>query len=300
MKYANPDMLVRIAQGDAYGMSCEYVKMPEHSATYEKAHQFLRYVGHPVLLHRPGWYTDDTQMSVAVAECLIERDLTEASFADHFVHCFKRDWRDGYARHFQAFLESVSDGADFRRRIKPDSDKNGACMRAVPIGVLADPKEVIEVASRQAALTHNTPGGVFSAVAVALMSHFALHVDEPMSSLPEWLRRQTPNQLPRWDGSRVKDPGTGGTYDGVGMATARAVMTLVSERHSLIDIARTALVWGGDTDSVLAVAWGIASARMRGPLPEFFERDLENGQYGRDFLRQLGTRLMEEYSDGQG
>ncbi len=74
-------------------------------------------------------------------------------------------------------------------------------------------------------------------------------------------------------------------------------MTLVSERYTLLDIARTALVWGGDTDSVISIAWGIASARMNGDeLPYFFERDLENGTHGRDYLRSLGTILMKEYA----
>lgn len=299
MRHPNPEMLVRIAQGDAFGMACEYIKFPEHAASYETALEFRGYVPHPVLPVKAGQYTDDTQMSIAVAEVLLEREFTQASFADRFVHCFKRDWRDGYARHFQAFLESVPDGIEFRRQIKADSDKNGAAMRSVPLGVIADTDQLMEVASLQAKLTHNTAGGTLSSQLVALMSHFALYEQADLKNLPEWLAGFIPNTvIPRWDGSQVKDPKTGGAFDGVGMATARAVMTLVSERYSLVDIARTALVWGGDTDSVISIAWGIASCRMKEPPPQFFEDGLENGEYGRDFLRSLGARLMEEYKDG--
>jgi ADP-ribosylglycohydrolase len=308
-------MLLRIAQGDAYGMATEYIELPRDRLVQERALAFERYVKHPRHDVLAGKYTDDTQMSIAVAEVLLDetsarlrarskqdtsREATSArldpptltrELADAFVRCFQRDPRKGYSRGFQAFLESVKDASDFRRRVRNDSDKNGAAMRSVPIGVLHDPALVKRVAEVQAKITHDTPGGVLSSQAVALMSHFALHMDEPLSALPAWLDRELPAHLAPWDGAPVIGPG-------VGMNTARAVLTLVSQEESLLGIARRAIAWGGDTDSVLAIAWGVASARMREDLPEFFERGLEDGPYGRTFLRELGARLATAYARG--
>jgi hypothetical protein len=73
------------------------------------------------------------------------------------------------------------------------------------------------------------------------------------------------------------------------------VLTLVSEEKTLLDIAKKTIEWGGDTDSVLSIAWGIASTRMHEELPAFFEGGLENGPYGRTFLRDLGTKLMRRF-----
>lgn len=292
MRNPNPDMLLRIAQADAFGMAVEYVKLPEHQGLVDQALRMDRYLRHPTHGLAAGTYTDDTQMSIAVAEVLLGGDLSRQAFADAFVRVFWRDPRDGYARGFQAFLEKTRTGAEFLRTIRPDSDKNGAAMRSVPIGVLEDPAEVARVAEVQARLTHDTLGGVASAQAVALMSHYALHESAPMSELPRWLARQLklPRGFPRWEGDPVKGPG-------VGLATAMAVLTLVSEQPTLLDILRTAIEWGGDTDSVASVAWGIASARMREPLPEFFEVMLEPGRlYGPAFLRSLGSRLADAYN----
>jgi ADP-ribosylglycohydrolase len=289
MKYPNPLMLVRIAQGDAYGMGVEYIK-PEHEQLREQALRFEAYGQHPVHKLRPGQYTDDTQMSIAVSETLLgeadvlERSLGERPFADAFVRCFKRDPRDGYARGFQALLENVTDGADLLVKIDSRSDKNGAAMRAVPIGVLADTDDVIRVATQQAKITHDTPHGILAATRVALMSHYALWEEGPLSELPEWLVKLGVG-WGAWDGRPVAPPD-------VGMKTADAVGTLCMEEPTLLKIAERAIRWGGDVDTVLAIAWGIASARMREPLPGFFESDLENDAYGRDFLGVLGSRLM--------
>jgi ADP-ribosylglycohydrolase len=312
MKNPNSLMLLRIGQGDAYGHAVEYIKFPRDQHVYDKALLFNGYGKHPTHNLKPGQYTDDTQMSIAVAEVLIAEkalcmDLPTGAmsymdnfkrmhqaFADSFVGCFKRDPRDGYARGFQAFLEGVVDGQDFLARINPDSDKNGAAMRSVPLGVLPDPELVYYVAGEQAKLTHHTSGGTGASMLVGLMSHFALYQDSPLSQVREFVSKffgvGIRDLLILWPGGPVVGPG-------VGMATARAVMTLISTETTLLGIARKAIEWGGDVDSVLSIAWGIASARMDGAeLPPFFEGGLEDGAYGRDFLRDLGAKLMETYS----
>jgi len=291
MKNPNPKMLVRIAQGDAYGVACEYIKFPRDQATYDQAMKFESYGKHPTHKLVPGQYTDDTQMSLAVAETLLwKEDPTPPDFAEMFFRCFKRDWRDGYSRGFQAILEKVSSAEEMTSVLNPDSDKNGAAMRSVPIGVLPSPYHVLSIASMQAKITHNTEGGVNSSVLIAMLSHFALYHDEPFIDFPKWVKKYGVSApIPIWDGKPVTGPN-------VGMNTAHAVYTLVSREKSLMDIARRTIEWGGDTDSVLSLAWGIASTRMQDEkLPEFFDSGLENGTYGRTFLEGFGTRLMERF-----
>jgi ADP-ribosylglycohydrolase len=285
-------------------MATEFIKPPRDQAVQDKALQFTSYVKHPTHSLQPGQYSDDTQMAVAVTEVLLGLDYPKVSyhlqahkfelrlqFANAFVECFKRDPRDGYARSFQAFLGLVVDGNDFLQRIRPTSDKNGACMRAVPIGVISDLDTVEFIAKEQASITHNTEGGKQSALLVALMSHFALYVNEPFSKFQALLcdrLKVSPMRCPLWEKGRVIGPN-------LGMNTARAVMTLLMTETTLIGITRKAIEWGGDTDSVLAIAWGIASARMHDELPSFFERDLENGPYGRTYLAGLGEKLMQKF-----
>lgn len=303
----NDLMLLRIAQADAYAMATEYIKSPRDDAVLAEALKFERYVQHPTHLKvSPGMYSDDTQMSIGISEALLEGPpYTKEKFAEAFVRCFQRDRRDGYSRAFQSFLESVKDTKDFLNRIRPDSVKNGACMRAVPLGVLKDPSEVVEVAAIQAAVTHDTDEGIWSAQMVALMSHFALHTNEEFIWLDSYLRKHMPNRTATkgWIPTYIEHiPWTGrvGSRGGlnVARATVLAVYSLLVDpgRKNLMSILRQVIEWGGDTDSVAAIAWGIASTRMREEVPEFLEWGLEPGRkYGAYFLEDLGRRLMDDF-----
>jgi ADP-ribosylglycohydrolase len=290
MIHPNPLMLLRIAQGDAYAAAVEYVKPEEQKELFEQALRFERYLKNPTRSLEAGKYTDDTQMSIAVAETMIEGERSSRAFTDAFVRCFKRDPRDGYARGFQRFLWDVKDTDDFITNIKPFSDKNGAAMRAVPIGVLPDPKEIMVAAEANAYTTHRTPIGIWSSQAVALMSHFALYSDKRLLVM----------------GRFVEDYLPGFIRDVVDVAPDRvcapdlALKTIRAIYHGLMspgykDAMVRIINWNGDTDTVAAVVYGIGSARWKEELPPAIEYELEDGNYGRRFLIGLGEKLMERY-----
>ncbi len=309
MRNPNPKMLLRIAQGDAYAMAVEYCKRTEHPELFEAVLKFERFHKHPTH-HKlnPGMYTDDTQMSIAVTEALIrdasgcywQNYLTTETFARHFFEAFKRDPRDGYSRNFQEILERSKTLDELKANLVPDSNKNGACMRAVPLGVLC-PEEILTVAKAQAVVTHDTWGGIRSAQAVGLMSHFALYESGKFSNLPDYVASYLP------DLDFLSEPWRGGVGlqhsdphgRGIGINTVHAVMTLLIEQPSLMDILRQTVEWRGDTDSVAAVAWGIASARYPNEvIPDFMEQCLEatgNLKFGPSFLLDLGEQLMYYY-----
>lgn len=287
-------MLLRIGQADAFCVATEYLKFPRDQAIKDEALLFRKFGQHPKHLSlKPGMYSDDTQMSIAVAEVLISgRPFTREKFADAFVRCFKRDERKGYSQGFQGLLEEVHNGAELLALIHPDSDKNGAAMRAVPIGVLPTVEEVLEVAKVQAEITHSTPDGILSAQAVALMSHYALYQPTSFASLPVFMGEKLPEFLEAR--STIKwGPEAPVQGPRVGIKTAIAVYDLVTQYMTLLYMLRVIIQWGGDTDSVAAIAWGIASTRITDDVPEFMETTLEPGRkYGVEFLKNLGAQLM--------
>lgn len=304
----NPEMLVYIGIADAYAAATEYLKLPRDRALREEALRFAGYLRHGTHSHNAGAYTDDTEMSVANAQVLIEHvpPYSPKQFADAYVCEFNRGGRrKGYSRRFQQFLEEVRDGDEFLSRIDPRSDKNGAAMRAVPIGALSTVDDVLDVATLQARITHDTPEGRFSARAIALMSHYALYVGGQISMIAEYCCTFLPHEddcfkkliLPgkRWPGGPVMS--RGGTP--VAITTVQAVADLVTHSSSLMGILEQTIRWGGDTDSVAAIAWGIASTHYRhDALPEFMRRDLESGsdRTGTTYLRAVGTRLMAKFA----
>jgi ADP-ribosyl-[dinitrogen reductase] hydrolase len=134
-------MLIELAIGDAYGAGFEYAS----PHVVERHNDLSRYFQHPRHTLQPGAYTDDTQMSLAIAEAMVSGDrCTLVMLASRFVDAFQRDPRQGYAAAFHQFLLTVRDGKNFLARIRPDSDKSAAAMRAPPIGVFPSLEEVIE------------------------------------------------------------------------------------------------------------------------------------------------------------
>jgi ADP-ribosylglycohydrolase len=296
-------MLLRIAQGDAYAAAVEYCKRTEHAELFEEVLKFERYHKHPTH-HKlnAGMYTDDTQMSIAVSESLLQGPRRACVvFAQAFFEAFKRDQRDGYSRKFQEILEKSTSWQNMLELLQPDSNKNGAAMRSVPLGVLGDPATVMQVAQKCAIITHNTSGGVLSSQAVGLMSHFALHTSQSFADLPGYVAHYLPEL------NFLSEPWRGGVGlqhsdphgRGIGINTVHAVMTLLIEQPSLMDILRQTIEWRGDTDSVGAIAWGIASTRYPNEIiPDFMEYGLEaqgNLKYGPQFLLKLGDQLMKRY-----
>ena len=275
-------MLVEIAIGDAYGAGFEYAEPAP-----DRPNDLSRYSKHPRHDIAPGCYTDDTQMSLAVTEALIEHGAgaTALQFAEKFVLAFQRDPREGYAGRFWQFLQSVSDAADFAARIQPDSEKSGAAMRACPIGVLPDIASVLQVAERQARITHNTDGGVRSAQTAALATHYFLYRLGSKASLPRFLDAHIHGS---WS-----HPHTG-KVGGEGMTAVRAAITAIVAETSLSALLRRCVDFTGDVDTVAAVAMGAASCSEEfvADLPEVLFAGLESGAWGIDYLRAQDTRLM--------
>jgi ADP-ribosylglycohydrolase len=90
-------MLIEIAIGDAYGAGFEYA-----NPSPVRPNDLSRYVKHPRHGTDPGCYTEDTQMSLAVAETILEHgaEATAHQFTEKLVLAFKRDPREGYAARF--------------------------------------------------------------------------------------------------------------------------------------------------------------------------------------------------------
>ncbi len=302
MRHPNPNMLVFIGIADAYASAVEYVDRKKHPDLFDRVLRLEGYESHPVFQGKPGCYTDDTEMSVANAKTITacndeETGPLEEEYADAYVQEFNDGGRrKGYSKAFQKIIEQAKNGADLRKLTDPYSIKNGAAMRAVPMGVFSRIKDVEWRCRDQACVTHNTPEGRFSAVAVGLMSHFSLYSDRPLSEVGEYCLSILGGRYPfcgvfteRWLRGEVRDYPDAS----VAVTTVHAVVELLRFKTSLIDILRQCIEWGGDTDSVAAIAWGIASARYQDePLPGFMGRDLENVYY----LRGVGVDLMAKFT----
>lgn len=270
-------VLIELAIGDAYGATYEFAP-DDVVAAHNNVTGYGRYATDI------GVYTDDTQMTLALAELLADRrEWTPDVVADKFVEVFRRNPRGGYATRFQAFLETVTSGRDFLARIRPDSDKSGAAMRVSPAGLLPSVAEVRAYASAQARVTHNTPAGVESAEAAALAVHYCHVGVGPLSEIAGWVSDTT--------GVDWTEPWTG-KVGSKGAMAVRAALTALASATSMRGLLHTCVAFTGDVDTVAAIALAAASrTNLPNDLPPVLYDNLENGAYGRDYLRGLDKRL---------
>jgi len=276
-------MLIELAIGDAYGAGFEYAD----ADVYAAHNNLAGYVRHRRHKNVPGTYTDDTQMSLAIAEAIVDdAPWTKEELAERFVHAFKRDARKGYAKSFYEFLLEVRDGREFLECIRPDSDKSGAAMRAAPIGVFGTAKEVLDCARVQATLTHDTEDGVHAAQAAALAAHFFIYRVDRKEFLGEFLEQHVPGQ---WKSPWV------GKVGPKGWMSVRAAVTAITHCRTMSELLRTCVAFTGDVDTVAAIALAAASAsdEIEQDLPKHLLDRLEDGAFGRTYIRDLDQRLLQ-------
>jgi ADP-ribosylglycohydrolase len=235
-------------------------------------------------------FTDDTQTSCAIAECLLAGATAPLDFAAAIVAAFRRDRRDGYARGFKAFLDGAADEPDFLARIKPHSDKSGGAMRAGPVGLLGSVAAVLTVAAAQARITHDTPGGIGAAQGAALMVFHQVRRLGPIAALPEFRAAHVPGV--DWRAPNRARTGPKGEQ------IARTALAVLLDSRGLTDVLRRAVEIGGDTDPAAAIAMAAApvSAEMERDLPQTLVDGLESGAYGRPYLAELDRRLAAAFA----
>ncbi len=277
-------MLIEIAIGDAYGAGFEYAD----AELVRQKNDLRSYIRHPRHAIRPGDYTDDTQMSIAIAELIISAETwSRENIARFFLEAFKRDPREGYASGFYRFLQATRSPEDFLTTIRPDSDKSGAAMRAPPIGVYPSIDEVVEKLTLQARITHDTKDGVRAAVAASLMSHYFLYRIGPKRELGKFLESQVEG---RWNTPWKQKVGS------KGWMAVQAGVTAVIENKRMSTLLTKCIDFEGDVDTVAAIALGAASCcdEFEHDLPAHLYDALENGRFGRDYLLALDRKLAEK------
>lgn len=280
--------LLAQALGDAYGAGFEFA--PEH----RRLNDLTRFLQHPRLLIGGGRYTDDTQMSIAHAEVLLAGlDWTPETLASAYLRVFRRDPRAGYSSGLHAILQRAQSGGELLALITPTSEKNGAAMRAPVLGLLPDCRDVVDRAVRQAAVTHDTTPAKTAAAAAALATHYFHYGLGPKARLGAWLEVVSDDLL-------GDVPWSEPWSDGVStFATdaVRAAVTAVQARRTLGDVLKACVDFGGDVDTVAAIAMPAASRsrEIEDDIPDALIEQLENGLWGRRYLRALDDQLLARW-----
>jgi len=258
-------------------------------------------------------YTDDTQMALGVAECLVEYGCIAADeLAERFATNYEAG--RGYGSGMQKILNAMVMGKEWKPLVESlfpgGSWGNGAAMRVAPVGLAFchDPARVREEAARSARVTHLHPLGVDAAVILASAVSILLRQDSPFDSKAFYaeLLESAETEEFQW---QLRTAGRLEAQEmisfGSCLAAHRSVTTAITCFTAWPDsyektIGR-AISMGDDTDTLAAIAGALSGAHLgiKAIPPNLLSR-LENGKMGRDHLDKTAMALHERWSNLDG
>lgn len=227
----------------------------------------------------PLLYSDDTVLSMALAESLLERGRFDGEdMSQRFAGAWADEPQRGYGSSVVTVFAAVARGADWKTTAERQFDGsgsygNGGAMRVAPVALWAYPDrdETTRLAADTSRVTHTHPVGVEGAVVQAVAAHHALLDGFDASSLLSELDRLVETErfrvklealhkcLARDDDERAP------LHLGNWVAADKSVLTalycflLGTDFDNTI---RRAIRIGGDTDTIAAMAGALAGARF--------------------------------------
>lgn len=185
------NVLLGTAVGDALGVPFEK-KLVNFEGLVEWDGK--TYLGSEHYGLKPGQYSDDTQMSLMVAESLIENhgfnpDDLAARYMDWLVSGRAR----GYGKTTLMAIQNLQAGKHWSESGIAGSMGNGTAMRAAPFGVYFrnDLYSLVNICKIDAAITHASDDAAAGSIAVALAAAYA--VNDDMDNLLEKIWKVLPD-----------------------------------------------------------------------------------------------------------
>jgi poly(ADP-ribose) glycohydrolase ARH3 len=259
-----------------------------------------------------GEYTDDTEMTIGVAEALVEHGAFELNaVAETLAHNFT-PWR-GYSPHVYGIMARIRQGLPWDNT-GANSWGSGAAVRVAPVAVLyADDPALAEHAAKQAEITHTHPNGMAGAVtqAIAVSECVVNGLYESRLDTPELLDRlrrpvgevsvAMADALERLGDLRTQEvDGLSDTLsrvfpcDDTAVGSVPAALCAFLLTSSFEDAVIAAVNCGGQTDTLGALTGALAGAFYGfRAIPERLLAGLANESRGRDHVTKLGRKLGE-------
>ncbi|WP_245160545.1 ADP-ribosylglycohydrolase family protein [Blastococcus sp. CT_GayMR20] len=312
--------LVGSAAGDALGAPFEFGPPGQFSARFPVPARGSKpeMCGGGSLGWEPGEFTDDTQMALLVAESLIENDgLDEGHLFDRFRRWAEagppdignqtgavlgsgRPWDVAAAEHFEETGHAAG---------------NGSLMRTTPAAIWFSrfgTEATMDAARRISALTHGDPAAGEGCAIFHELMRVALDGGDPLAAVGTALELVLPEHRERWATVLAPDwtPSDATESNGAVWPTLGQAVWALRHGRDFAEVMRQVIDLGGDTDTVAAVAGGLAgavygmggipmrwSSAVRGRVPGFGDR-----RWGLADLQELAAALdgkpLQHYDPG--
>ena len=198
-------------------------------------------------------FTDDTVMTCAVAQALMDCKPDYSDLSEKTVEAMQRIGRQfpdcGYGARFYHWMFSDNPQPN-------NSCGNGAAMRISPVGFVArDVEEAKKLSAAVTCISHNHPQGMKGAEATAVaivMARQGKSKEEIRAAMEEYYDLSISVEKYRrlWKGHGRE----------ICQESLPQALTCFFEGESFEDVIRNCISIGGDSDTIAAIAGGIAEA----------------------------------------
>jgi ADP-ribosylglycohydrolase len=308
--------IVGLAVGDALGYPAEFRTRAQlqREVGPEGITDFLRLkdprFSRPFIVgpdHPPGTFTDDTQMTLAVAVALLShghggRDALMEEMGRRFVAWHRSpDNNRAPGATCGRGCENLERGMPWREAGVAQSKGCGSAMRVAPIGLFYESLDEVESVARDSSLlTHGHPAALEASAAGALLVALALRGTSPSRMFEEVMRR-CGGRSPDFDQCFSRVPGLlerppeevlieGGLGEGWVAEEAVASALYCFWRHpedyraAVLEAVNT----DGDSDSIATITGSISGARLGlGAISPAWVQGVERST----FLQEVGAGL---------
>jgi len=289
--------------GDALGFPTEFMSLSTIKSKYGSS-------GIKDLPKAPALFSDDTQMSIAIAEALIkfgDRDIETimAAVKDEFIKWYHSPENNrAPGKTCLTGIENMERGQHWSESGVARSKGCGSAMRAAPIGYLYqhDPEKLKEVAHASGICTHGHSTGDAACIGAAYLIKLALDGIQPDNMIPELLDF-TSGISEEFERSILKveefldweDEGKALDHLGKGWigeeAVALALYCFLRYPNDYRKVVLRGANTNGDSDSIACIAGSISGAFLgiKAIPPEWIKK-IEKAEY----LDGLAERLSEK------
>lgn len=300
--------ILGLAIGDALGYPCEFrtrekiiAAFPPAGVTDLVSLDDPRWPHYPIIVgstQPPGIYSDDTQMTVALAKGLL--DTGPDAPLDELMQAIGRrfvDWSKSPDNNrapggtCMTGCQRLASGVPWRESGVANSKGCGSAMRVAPLGLVYadDIDRLLEVARASSILTHGHDAGIEGAASAALLVALALQGASPQQMYDEVMRhcahrsddfRECMQKLPAM---LEQEPAIALSNDGLGegwVAEEAVASALYCVMRHPDDYAAAVLCGAntdGDSDSIATIAGSIMGARLGiDAIPERWQQNVED------------------------
>jgi poly(ADP-ribose) glycohydrolase ARH3 len=293
--------LLGVAIGDAVGAPWE-----GHRMATEHEIELIAEISKPLR------YTDDTHMTISVAESLVEcHGFSGKHMAERFIDNYSKEpWR-GYGPGPPRIFRLIRSGEAWDKAAahiyQGGSFGNGAAMRVAPIGLFFwnNYAKLKEVAYLSSLITHShilgMEGAALQAMAIALV--IAENPDKPLDSqsftshllnfvTEDVYRTKIAKFSPLLECPDDRQKVVNQLGHGIEAfnSVPTAIFAFLAHPQDFVSTVIYAVSLGGDTDTIASMAGAISGAYMGiDSLPSEWQKQLEN----RDRISTLATRLWQ-------